>query len=89
MVMMPVHTLMLRYWLQAKKLNPLFALTKYSLVLSNICCNLDFQSHEDLWKEIAEKITLTVQQIIEFAKMIPGFMTFLQDDQIMLLKAGT
>ncbi|XP_064645719.1 probable nuclear hormone receptor HR3 isoform X6 [Lineus longissimus] len=46
-------------------------------------------SHEDLWKEVAEKITLTVQQIIEFAKMIPGFMTFLQDDQIMLLKAGS
>ena len=31
---------------------------------------------------------MTVQQIIEFAKMVPGFMTLLQDDQIMLLKGG-
>ena len=33
-------------------------------------------------------MTLAVQQIIEFAKMIPGFMDLSQDDQIMLLKAG-
>ena len=38
--------------------------------------------------EVAEKITIAVQQIIEFAKMIPGFMDLSQDDQIMLLKAG-
>lgn len=38
--------------------------------------------------ELADKITLAVQQIIEFAKMIPGFMDLSQDDQIMLLKAG-
>ena len=42
-----------------------------------------------LWVEIAEKLTLTVQQIIEFAKMVPGFMNLLQDDQIMLLKGGS
>ena len=36
--------------------------------------------------EIAEKVTMCVQQIIEFAKMVPGFMSLLQDDQIMLLK---
>ena len=46
------------------------------------------QSHEKLWMEIAEKVTLAVQQIIEFAKMVPGFMNLLQDDQIMLLKGG-
>ena len=39
--------------------------------------------------EIAEKVTMTVQQIIEFAKMVPGFMNLQQDDQIMLLKGGT
>lgn len=38
---------------------------------------------------MAEKITIAVQQIIEFAKMLPGFMDLSQDDQIMLLKAGT
>ena len=38
--------------------------------------------------EVADKITMAVQQIIEFAKMVPGFMDLSQDDQIMLLKAG-
>ncbi|VDI83019.1 nuclear receptor subfamily 1 group F member 4 [Mytilus galloprovincialis] len=46
-------------------------------------------SHKQLWMEVAEKITIAVQQIIEFAKMIPGFMDLSQDDQIMLLKAGS
>ncbi|RUS82007.1 hypothetical protein EGW08_010234, partial [Elysia chlorotica] len=46
-------------------------------------------THRELWVEIAEKITMAVQQIIEFAKMIPGFMELSQDDQIMLLKAGS
>jgi nuclear receptor subfamily 1 group F protein 4 len=46
-------------------------------------------SHMQLWVEIAEKVTMTVQQIIEFAKMVPGFMNLLQDDQIMLLKGGS
>ncbi|CAH1789078.1 unnamed protein product [Owenia fusiformis] len=46
-------------------------------------------NHTEVWAEIAEKVTMTVQQIIEFAKMVPGFMSFLQDDQIMLLKAGS
>ena len=46
------------------------------------------QTYRRMWSELAEKITLAVQQIIEFAKMIPGFMDLSQDDQIMLLKAG-
>ena len=37
---------------------------------------------------MAERVTVAVQQIIEFAKMLPGFMELLQDDQIMLLKGG-
>ena len=41
-----------------------------------------------LWKEVTEKLTASIQQIIEFAKMLPGFLNFLQDDQIMLLKGG-
>ena len=45
-------------------------------------------SYQDLWMAIAEKETAAVQQIIEFAKMVPGFMRLLQDDQIMLLKGG-
>lgn len=45
-------------------------------------------SHEDLWIEAATRLTAVVQQIIEFAKMVPGFMKLPQDDQIVLLKAG-
>ena len=52
----------------------------------NVLCLL--QTYRRMWSELAEKITLAVQQIIEFAKMIPGFMDLSQDDQIMLLKAG-
>ncbi|XP_052833535.1 probable nuclear hormone receptor HR3 isoform X2 [Octopus bimaculoides] len=46
-------------------------------------------SNRELWMEVADKITMAVQQIIEFAKMVPGFMDLSQDDQIMLLKAGS
>jgi len=45
-------------------------------------------SHEELWVEAANRLTAVVQQIIEFAKMVPGFMKLPQDDQIVLLKAG-
>ena len=38
--------------------------------------------------ECAQKLTDMIKQIIEFAKMVPGFMKFSQDDQIVLLKAG-
>lgn len=48
-----------------------------------------FQAHEELWLECAQKLTTVIQQIIEFAKMVPGFMKLSQDDQIVLLKAGT
>nr|WIM36148.1 hormone receptor 3 [Pyrrhocoris apterus] len=46
-------------------------------------------SHETLWLECAQKLTSVIQQIIEFAKMVPGFMKLSQDDQIVLLKAGS
>lgn len=45
-------------------------------------------THEELWLEAASRLTSVVQQIIEFAKMVPGFMKLPQDDQIVLLKAG-
>jgi len=45
-------------------------------------------THEELWLEAASRLTAVVQQIIEFAKMVPGFMKLPQDDQIVLLKAG-
>jgi nuclear receptor subfamily 1 group F protein 4 len=46
-------------------------------------------SHEDLWLECATRLTNVIQQIIEFAKMVPGFMKLSQDDPIVLLKAGS
>nr|BAP76394.1 hormone receptor HR3 [Thermobia domestica] len=46
-------------------------------------------AHEELWLECAQKLTAVIQQIIEFAKMVPGFMKLSQDDQIVLLKAGS
>jgi len=41
-----------------------------------------------LWRESANQLTLAVQQIIEFAKMAPGFLALPQDDQILLLKSA-
>ena len=54
-----------------------------------ICfCYLLLQSHEQLWMAAAQKLTNLIKQIIEFAKMVPGFMKLNQDDQIVLLKKG-
>lgn len=44
---------------------------------------------EELWICAAQRLTNVIQQIIEFAKMVPGFMQFPQEDQIVLLKAGS
>jgi hypothetical protein len=49
---------------------------------------LTVQTNENLWIETAHKLTDEVQQIIEFAKLVPGFINLPQDDQIMLLKGG-
>jgi len=46
-------------------------------------------AHEELWLECAQRLTAVIQQIIEFAKMVPGFMKLSQDDQIVLLKTGS
>lgn len=47
------------------------------------------QSRETLWLECAHKLMIMIQSIIEFAKMMPGFMQLPQDDQIVLLKSGS
>lgn len=41
------------------------------------------------YMELADKLTSCVQQIIDFSKMVPGFMQLQQDDQISLLKSGS
>lgn len=40
---------------------------------------------EDLWLDCADKLTAMIQNIIEFAKLIPGFMRLSQDDQVRAL----
>lgn len=42
-------------------------------------------SQEELWLDCAEKLTAMIQQIIEFAKLIPGFMRLSQDDQVWIM----
>lgn len=41
---------------------------------------------EDLWLDCADKLTAMIQNIIEFAKLIPGFMRLSQDDQVNFLQ---
>ncbi|XP_068437516.1 nuclear receptor ROR-alpha A-like isoform X2 [Clinocottus analis] len=44
---------------------------------------------EAMWQLCAVKITEAVQYVVEFAKRIDGFMDLCQNDQIVLLKAGS
>lgn len=40
------------------------------------------------WEALSEKMTVCIQQVIEFAKLVPGFTKLSQDDQIMVLKGA-
>ncbi|XP_015249957.1 PREDICTED: nuclear receptor ROR-alpha-like isoform X1 [Cyprinodon variegatus] len=44
---------------------------------------------EAMWQLCAVKITDAIQYVVEFAKRIDGFMNLCQNDQIVLLKAGS
>ncbi|XP_054735771.1 ecdysone-induced protein 78C [Anastrepha obliqua] len=41
-----------------------------------------------LWQQYAGRVTPGVQRIVEFAKRVPGFCDFTQDDQLILIKLG-
>lgn len=41
-----------------------------------------------LWQHYASRITPGVQRVVEFAKRVPGFCEFSQDDQLILIKLG-
>ena len=58
------------------------------IIIIIVIITLSVQAHEELWFDCAQKLTSVIQQIIEFAKAVPGFRKFSQDDQIVLLKAG-
>ncbi|XP_074661937.1 ecdysone-induced protein 78C-like [Tubulanus polymorphus] len=41
-----------------------------------------------MWETIATLMTPTIQQLVEFAKRVPGFTNLPQDDQLILIKTG-
>lgn len=45
------------------------------------------QSRVEAWKRFANELTAVIQCIIEFAKLVEGFMRLSQEDQIRILKA--
>ncbi|XP_067878758.1 nuclear receptor ROR-alpha A-like isoform X2 [Heterodontus francisci] len=47
------------------------------------------KSTEEMWQKCAHSITDAIQYVVEFAKRIEGFMELCQNDQIVLLKAGS
>lgn len=54
-----------------------------------LMCLPPSQQREVMWQLCAIKITEAIQYVVEFAKRIDGFMELCQNDQIVLLKAGT
>lgn len=46
------------------------------------------QSKLGLWQQFASLVTPSVQRVVEFAKRVPGFLDLVQDDQLILIKAG-
>ncbi|XP_050040258.1 ecdysone-induced protein 78C isoform X2 [Dermacentor andersoni] len=46
------------------------------------------QSKLGLWQQFATLVTPSVQRVVEFAKRVPGFLDLVQDDQLILIKAG-
>lgn len=47
------------------------------------------QPPEEMWQRCACRLTEAIQRVVEFAKRLRGFMELCQNDQIVLLKAGT
>ncbi|XP_067385678.1 nuclear receptor subfamily 1 group D member 1-like [Emydura macquarii macquarii] len=47
------------------------------------------KSSQQVWEEFSQCFTPAVKEVVEFAKSIPGFQALCQQDQVMLLKAGT
>ncbi|KAJ8397077.1 hypothetical protein AAFF_G00011310 [Aldrovandia affinis] len=46
-------------------------------------------SSQQVWESFSQCFTPAVREVVEFAKGIPGFQNLSQQDQVMLLKAGT
>ncbi|CRL02945.1 CLUMA_CG015899, isoform A [Clunio marinus] len=52
--------------------------------------DVDSMEHQRifLWQQYALRMTPLVQRVVEFAKRVPGFCDFTQDDQLILIKLG-
>uniref|UniRef100_A0A8C1P2L4 RAR-related orphan receptor A, paralog a n=1 Tax=Cyprinus carpio TaxID=7962 RepID=A0A8C1P2L4_CYPCA len=62
---------------------------KYGCLLKLVVSFVSLQPREVMWQLCAIKITEAIQYVVEFAKRIDGFMELCQNDQIVLLKAGS
>lgn len=47
------------------------------------------KSSQEIWEEFSMSFTPAVQEVVDFAKRIPGFRDLPEHDQVSLLKAGT
>ncbi|XP_037900670.1 ecdysone-induced protein 78C isoform X3 [Glossina fuscipes] len=56
-------------------------------LMSSVSESLEFQKIW-LWQQYAARVTPGVQRVVEFAKRLPGFCDFTQDDQLILIKMG-
>lgn len=74
---------------ELQRLLSIVSRNKVNLMIVLFICVFILKSKADLYIELADKLTSCVQQIIDFSKMVPGFMQLLQDDQIALLKSGS
>lgn len=61
-----------------------------------LACPINAQPHVDgnqsvqqMWEDFSLSFTPAVREVVEFAKLIPGFRDLSQHDQVTLLKAGT
>ncbi|XP_036442118.1 nuclear receptor ROR-alpha B isoform X1 [Colossoma macropomum] len=63
--------------------------SKWQTVLHTDLETYQKKSQEEMWQVCAVKVTEAVQYVVEFAKRIDGFMELCQNDQIVLLKAGS
>ncbi|XP_049329647.1 nuclear receptor ROR-alpha B isoform X3 [Astyanax mexicanus] len=63
--------------------------SKWQTVLNTELEAYQKKSQEEMWQVCAVKVTEAVQYVVEFAKRIDGFMELCQNDQIVLLKAGS
>ncbi|XP_072927534.1 nuclear receptor subfamily 1 group D member 1 isoform X1 [Hemitrygon akajei] len=61
-----------------------------------LACPINTQPHVDgsrsvqqIWEDFSLSFTPAVREVVEFAKLIPGFKDLSQHDQVTLLKAGT